>query len=253
MPPEPVDPAIRTTALVSGGKDSIYAAYLASTQGWPLGELLVMEPEDPDSWLFHTPNLALVDLQARAWDVPVRRVKVPSSDPDGETRALREALVHGGGPVSVGAIASSFQWARVLRAADAVSRRVYAPLWRVAPGRVLEAELQAGLDIRIVQVAAEGLDASLLGQRLTPDLLAALRERGRAGPGLHLAGEGGEYETVVVDAPFFAARIAIDETETETRGALARWAIRRAHLEPKGSTAGGPHPTRTGDPNATRA
>ncbi len=51
------------SALVSGGKDSIYAAYLAETQGWPVDELVVLRPEDPESMMFHTPNLDLVELR----------------------------------------------------------------------------------------------------------------------------------------------------------------------------------------------
>lgn len=222
-----------TTALVSGGKDSIYAAYLASTQGWPLAELLVMEPENPDSWMFHTPNLSLVNLQGRAWNVPVRRVRLPSTDAKGETDALEHALEGGEGPVSVGAVASSFQWARVLRAADAVHRRVYAPLWRVDAGRVVREEIAAGLHFRLVQVAAEGLDASWLGEPLTLARLEQIEKMSRAGPALNPAGEGGEYETLVLDAPFFSARIVVDESVMTSRGPLARWEVRRAHLEPK--------------------
>ncbi len=234
MPPNASTVPARTTALVSGGKDSIYAAYLAEMQGWPVRELLVMEPSDRDSWLFHTPNLKMVDLQGSSWSKPVRRVKVPAADAEQETFALRDALAGGHGPVSVGAIASSFQWARVLRAADGSARRVYAPLWRVEPGRVVREELEAGLDIRIVQVAAEGLSADWLGQRLTPTLLEEIERRSATGLAVNPAGEGGEYETLVVDAPFFSSRLIIDEAETLARGPLVQWTVNRAHLEPKG-------------------
>lgn len=222
-----------TTALVSGGKDSLYAAYLAEMQGWPVRELLVMEPADPDSWLFHTPNLPMVDLQGRAWAKAVRRIPVTGTGPDAETHALRGALAGERGPVSVGAIASSFQWARVLSAAYDAGRRVYAPLWRVDPNRVVREEIAAGFDIRLVEVAAEGLPAEWLGERLTDAMVANIRDRSAGGPPVHVAGEGGEYETLVLDAPFFSSRIVVDEAETVRRGAQTRWIIRKAHLEPK--------------------
>ncbi len=226
----------RTTALVSGGKDSVYSAYLAECQGWPVHELLVMVPEDPDSWMFHTPNLHLVRWQATAWGKELRTWPVRAGDSDAETVALEEALRVGGqGPVSVGAIASSFQWSRVLRAADAVGRRIYAPLWRVDPVRVVAEEIAAGLDIRLVQVAAEPLGADWLGERLDADRVQRLVGLSRSGPAVHPAGEGGEYETLVVDAPFWHSRLSIDRARTEWRGGSARWAIEEAHLVPHGT------------------
>ncbi len=147
------------TALVSGGKDSIYAAYLASTQGWPVDELLTLLPSDAESMLFHTPNLPLVALQARAWGKRHRSEPVGTPGEAGELAALERALAGDLGPVVVGAIASSYQWARVVRIADRLGRRVYAPLWRVDPARVGRGERAAGRDIRLVHLAAAPLAA----------------------------------------------------------------------------------------------
>jgi diphthine-ammonia ligase len=220
------------TALVSGGKDSIYAAYLCDAQGWPVDELVTVRPHDPASMLFHTPNLDLVRLQAEAWGKRHREVDVEGTDAAAEQDALDRAVRHGSGPVVVGAIESSYQWARVVAAADRCGRRVFAPLWRVAADRVVRAEIEAGLDIRLVHLAAEPLTPELLGARLDPGLLAELDRRSRTVRRLHLAGEGGEYESLVVDAPFFRARIAIDGADREVRGSVARLAIRAAHLVP---------------------
>ena len=231
-------PAPTLTALVSGGKDSIYAAYLAATQGWPIQELLVLAPSDPDSWMFHTPNLGLVDLQARALGVPVRRVSVAAGDESTELETLARALGEGGrGAVSVGAIASSYQWTRVLRVADRVGRRIYAPLWRVDPVRVVREEIAAGLDIRFVRVAAEGLGEEWLGRRLDGPALEALATLGVRGPKVHPAGEGGEFETAVLDAPFFRERIDIERAHVERRGAAWTWTVDAAHLAPKAPPA----------------
>ncbi len=219
-----------TTALVSGGKDSIYAAYLADTQGWPVDELLTVRPSDPDSMMFHTPNLDLVALQAEAWGKGHREVRVPPGDPAAELAALAAELRGGRGPVVVGAIASSFQWSRLVRIGDRLGRRVYAPLWRKDPSRVVRAEIDAGLDIRFVHLAADGLTPELLGTRLDGPALADLERRGRAVAGLHVAGEGGEYETLVVDAPFFSARIELDRTERVLAGSTSRLNVSSAHL-----------------------
>lgn len=221
------------TALVSGGKDSLYAAYLADTQGWPVDELVTLRPDDPESMLFHTPNLDLVALQARAWGRAHRIVPTHGRDEAAELAALERALAGGRGPVVAGAIASSYQWARLLRVADRVGRRVYAPLWRVAPERVVREEISAGLDIRFVHLAADPLPPDWVGTRLDAARLAELERRSDGGRRMNVAGEGGEYETLVVDAPFFSHRLEIDRARTTVTSATARLDISSAHLKRK--------------------
>jgi diphthine-ammonia ligase len=224
------------TALVSGGKDSIYAAYLADTQGRTVDELVTVRPNEPDSMMFHTPNLDLVALQAEAWGKRHRSVPVHGTGEAAEFEALRRAIDGSDGWVVAGAIESSYQWARLLEVARRAGRPVYAPLWRKDPARVVRAEIAAGLDIRFAHVAAETLGPDWLGRRLD---LAALEELERVSATVrrtHVAGEGGEFETLVVDAPFFRSRIAIDSTNRREGSSASGWVVDRAHLEPKGST-----------------
>jgi diphthine-ammonia ligase len=221
------------TALVSGGKDSIYAASLCEAQGWPVEELVTIQPADPDSMLYHTPNLEWVRLQAAAWGTRHRVVTARGADEAAELAALAEAVSEGDGPVVAGAIESSFQWARLVRVADAAKRRVFVPLWRKSADRVVRAEIDAGLDIRLVHLAAEGLTPDLLGRRLDLALLEEIGRRSSRGPRVHPAGEGGEYETLVVDAPFFSRRLELEEVTPIVSGATARLEVRRARLAEK--------------------
>ncbi len=221
------------TALVSGGKDSLYAAYLADTQGRTVDELVVLRPDDGDSLMFHTPNLEWVALQAEAWGKAHRSVPVRGRGEAAELTALEAAVRGPFGWIVAGAIESSFQWSRLLEVAGRVGRPLYAPLWRKDPGRVVREEIAAGLDIRIVHVAAERLGPELLGRRLDLALLAELEQRRAGGRGAHVAGEGGEYETLVLDAPFFSSRIEVDDAEPVVAPSSASWAVRRAHLVPK--------------------
>ena len=229
------------TALVSGGKDSVYAAYLCDTQGWPVDELLTLRPDDPESMMFHTPNLDLVALQAEAWGRRHRVVPVAGGDEAAELRALEAALAGERGPVVTGAIASSYQWARLVRIADRTHRRLYAPLWRKAPYRVVTEEIDAGLDIRLVHLSADGLPLDWVGSRLDRARLDELERLSEGGRRMHVAGEGGEYETLVVDAPFFRARLEVDRAVRTITGSTARLDISNAHLKTKeGYDASGP-------------
>jgi asparagine synthase (glutamine-hydrolysing) len=74
----------------------------------------------------------------------------------------------------------------------------------------------------MTRIAADGLTAEWLGKRLTDgdvDRLVALNKR----LGINVAGEGGEFETIVLDGPIFAAPIEISfekAMESENRGEL---------------------------------
>jgi diphthine-ammonia ligase len=224
---------VTVTALVSGGKDSVYAAYLADVQGWPVDELLTVRPEDPESMMFHMPNLDLVALQAEAWGRRHRVVRAAGSEEAAELEALERALRGSRGPVVAGAIASSYQWSRLLRVADRVGRRLYAPLWRKEPARVVREEISAGLDIRFVHLAADPLPADWVGGRLDGPRLVDLERRTEGGRRMNLAGEGGEYETAVLDAPFFYSRVEIGESRRTVTGSTARLDILSAYLKRK--------------------
>ncbi|EQD45866.1 ATP binding protein, partial [mine drainage metagenome] len=160
-------------------------------------------------------------------------VRVPGPSSEADSERLETALRTSSGPIVAGAIASSYQWSRLLKVASRLNRRAYLPLWGKEAATVVRAEISAGLDIRIVHVAAEPLTPDLLGLRLDPDRLADLECRGRGKTPVNVAGEGGEYETLVVDAPFFARRIVVESAETVADGSAARWVVRSAHLAPK--------------------
>ena len=223
---------MRVAALFSGGKDSTYAAYVAMQRGWDLTHLLSIFPADRDSMLFHVPNLHVTALVAEAMRRPLVTEEAKEGE-DGELAALRRIFhrvdVDG---VVVGAIASDYQHERVNRVADESGLRVFAPLWRLDPRYLIREYLAAGFEIVFSSVSAEGLDARWLGrrwdERTVEDLLTLQRSRG-----IHPCGEGGEFETLVLDAPFFDRRIEIVRAESRWSGTSGVWQVVEARLVPK--------------------
>ncbi len=223
---------MRVACLFSGGKDSTYAAYVAMQRGWEVASILTIRPADPDSMMFHVPNLALTALQAEAMGLP-RIEETAKPGEDGELDALREAFrraeVDG---IVVGAIASDYQHSRVNRVAAESGLRVFAPLWRQDPARLVHDYLAAGLRIVFSSVAADGFDASWLGRvwdaQTVEDLLTLHRTRG-----IHPCGEGGEFETLVLDAPFFHRAIEVLEATPRWEGSAGTWQVTRAQLVDK--------------------
>jgi diphthine-ammonia ligase len=228
---------VTVSALVSGGKDSIYSAYLADTQGLTVDELVVLAPADPESMMFHTPNLSMVALQAEAWGKRSRVVPVTGGSESAEGAAVREALAGAQGPVVTGAIASAYQWSRLQSVTFSLGRPLYAPLWGKDPDRVVREEIGAGLDIRLIHLAAEPLTPELLGRRLDLELLHEIQRRSQEIRTVNVAGEGGEYETLVTDLPDWSRRLVLDRVDIEKAGATARLTVRQAHLESKVGTS----------------
>lgn len=73
--------------------------------------------------------------------------------------------------------------------------------------------LERGVNAIIIKVAAMGLEPRKhLGMTLAQ--IAPIVERLHVEHGINECGEGGEYETLVLDCPLFKKRIVIDKSET---------------------------------------
>ncbi len=232
---------MRLSALVSGGKDSIFSAYLCESHGWPIEELLTLHPADSDSMLFHTPNLSLVPLLARAWGKRYVRGEIHGAGEAAELTSLAEALSgvkdRGLDGVVVGAIQSSYQWSRVWLAASLSGLQVFAPLWRASQEEVLREICAVGMEARIISVASEPLTEDLLGRRIDDDLIRKLADLSKSVRAFNVSGEGGEYETLVMDAPFFGARVEIRSSHIYRSGSQATLVIDEASLVDRATPA----------------
>ena len=203
---------MRLAALFSGGKDSAFAAYLATQMGHEIRFLVNIMPQVESSWIFHTPNLDAMPYMAEAMDIPLIRVDSDGTE-QGDMDALRDALdgldIDG---VAVGALWSDYQWDRMNLILGDLDLVMVAPLWRKDQDMAYDEMVNAGIDAVIVGVFAEGLDEGWLGRRLDPDTkkdLLALRDR----YGVSIMGEGGEYESMVLDSPMFRKRLNIVSSE----------------------------------------
>ncbi len=207
---------MKFAALVSGGKDSIFAIQKALEAGHEVTDLISIIPARDDSYMYHSINLHMVELISEASEIPLIQQEssgIKELELDDLTLALKKVDVDG---VTVGAIESQYQASRVQKICDSLDLEVYSPLWHRDPEELLK-EMAKVLDIRIVRVAADGMDESWLGRPINStsiEQLKALNHRRM----VHMAGEGGEYETVVLDAPFYKKRIEIVRSEIEWLG-----------------------------------
>ena len=232
-------------SLFSGGKDSSWALYRAMEEGLNVSRLLTVHP-DGDSYMYHTPATHLAALAAESVGIELVEVSpddfgaddVDDAGAQGDAElepmeaALRELAAEDGfdlAGVTAGAVESEFQTSRIQGMCDRLDIDLFAPLWQEDPVALAEAMLDAGFEIKIVQVAAYGLDESWLGRTYDREALAELRELTEE-YGVHPLGEGGEFETFVVDGPHMSRRIAL-EYETVWEGDRGHIDVTDAWLE----------------------
>lgn len=224
--------AVRVACLFSGGKDSTYAAYVAMQRGWEVTSLLTIRPADPESMMFHVPNLPVTALQSEAMGIPLLEETAERGEA-GELDALRRIFRRTDADgVVVGAIASDYQHSRVNRIAAELGLRTFAPLWRHDPTQLVHDYVAAGMRVVFSSVSADGFDASWLGRAWDAKTVADLLELHRT-RGIHPCGEGGEFETLVLDAPFFQKAIEVLEATPIWRGSSGVWRVDRAALVDK--------------------
>jgi diphthine-ammonia ligase len=222
-------------SLFSGGKDSSWALYRALERGLNVTRLLTVHPGD-DSYMYHVPATNLASLAAESIGLDLTEVRpddlgaATATDAgeqgDAELEPLEAAMrdlladrdVAG---VTAGAVESEFQTSRIEGMCKRLDIGLFAPLWQRDPLALGQEILDAGFEIRVVQVAAAGLDESWLGRRLDEDALSDLADLSES-HGVHPLGEGGEFETLVTDGPHMSRPIELDaETVWEgTRGHL---------------------------------
>ncbi len=223
---------MKLAALFSGGKDSTYAARLAEKGGHEVSIFACMRPARGDSYMFHGVNIHLAPLLAEAQGKPLASAP-GSGEKEKEVEELKHLveLLDVEGVVS-GAIASKYQRDRVNQICADLGIAHLSPLWGKDPQEVLEAEIRSGMEIIMVHVAANGLDRGWLGRRIDLRAAAELAKLGER-YGLNVCGEGGEYESLVVDAPWFGKRLEIEKAEVVWEGTSGTYAVRGAHLAPK--------------------
>jgi ABC transporter with metal-binding/Fe-S-binding domain ATP-binding protein len=194
---------MKLACLFSGGKDSTYALYLTLKEGHEVAYLVSVFPESPESYMFHYPMIEKTIEQAEA--IGIKHIIVRTKgEKEKELEDLKNALsrLDVDGVVS-GAIASNYQKSRIDRIAKELGIASLAPLWHKDEERLLKEQIDSGFEIIITHVAAQGLDKSWIGRKIDRKALEELKKI-REKYQINLSGEGGEFETLVLDCPLFS-------------------------------------------------
>lgn len=223
---------MKFVALISGGKDSFFNILQCKLNGHQLVALANLHPADKrndeiDSFMFQTVGHSVIDYYEECVGVPLHKRAITGGSTNvaleyvptqhDEIEDLYELLkevkkahpdVEG---VSCGAILSHYQRTRVENVCDRLGLTSLAYLWQLDQSELMNAMCDLGLDARLVKVAAIGLTEKHLG-KLISEMCPILTKLNQMYD-VHVCGEGGEFETLVLDAPFFLKQLHIVSLE----------------------------------------
>lgn len=203
---------MKVAVLFSGGKDSCRTVHFCLQEGHEVKYLVTMIPEREDSWLFHYPNIRLTELSAEAIGI-THVTKGTSGRRDEEIKDLRKVLgILDVDAVACGGLFSEYQRNAFRRVCGGLGLRLLTPFWHVDPEEFLKETIDLGFEVMIVGVYAEGFDRSWLGRIIDLELIEELKELNEKFD-VSLVGEGGEYETLVLDGPIFKSRLQITDSK----------------------------------------
>lgn len=223
---------MRVAVLATAGKDSTLALHQVMKEDFDVHFLVSMIPQRRDSWMFHYPNMHLIDYFAEAVEIPLVKA---------ETSGIKEREVEDLGSLIAkldveglvsGAVASNYQRTRIERVCKKLRLQSIMPLWHKDEMDILNEILNLRFKTIITAVSAYGFSQEWLGTEINRETVEALMELNRL-YGVSLVGEGGEYETFVLDANFFKKRIEIVEADKVWEKENGYLIIRKANLKKK--------------------
>ncbi len=207
---------MKCAVLFSGGKDSTFAAYLIKRYGNNISCLITIISKNPDSYMFHTPSILQVKKQAKVMSIPIiiQNTKgIKEEELNDLKLAIQKAKVeYNVDAVVTGAVESAYQASRVQKICDNLNLECFNPLWQKDQIELLNDIIAEKFKVILTGVFALPLNDSWLGLEIDENFIKEiikLFKKYKINP----AGEGGEYETFVVNCPLFSRELTIKDTK----------------------------------------
>jgi len=225
----------RIGILFSSGKDSCLALHTMKKMNYTVECLITIKSKNKDSWMFHTPNIDMAELQAKAMEIPIL-IQETAGEKEKELKDLEAALQNAKNKyhiegVATGALFSSYQRDRIEKVCDKLGLKVFSPLWHMDQEEEMNTLVDSGFEFILSSIAADGLDKSWLGKVITKDDVKKLSKLNKKN-GINIAFEGGEAESFVIFCPEFKRRLKIEDSEIIMENkCTGRFIIKKIKLE----------------------
>jgi asparagine synthase (glutamine-hydrolysing) len=211
---------LRSAVLFSGGKDSCLALDYALKHTL-VKCLIIMQSKNVESYMFHTPNIQWAKTQAEATGIPYI-IQITAGEKEKELKDLEDAIKkvktkYKVQAIVTGAIESIYQASRVQTITNNLGMECFNPLWQKDQIELLEELIQKKYEIIISSIAADGFSEKWLGRKIDEATISELTFLSKKF-GFNPAFEGGEAESMVLNAPFFKKRLIIKKAKNIMTG-----------------------------------
>jgi diphthine-ammonia ligase len=212
---------MKLASLFSGGKDSVYSAYLEQKNGHSIECLITLISKNKESYMFHTPSIEMTTFQANSINIPLLMHKtngIKEEELKDLENAIKKAIkkykIEG---IITGAIKSVYQASRIQNICNKLNIKCINPIWQIDEITYLNELIKNKFKVIITGVYAYPLNESWLGREINSQFIkdvTVLREKYK----IHPAGEGGEFETFVLDCPMFRKPLNIESYKNISEG-----------------------------------
>lgn len=184
------------------------ALHWAILQGMDVPVLATIYPER-GSELFHYPCIELTKLQADSMGLEIMVSEAKGDELSALKKLIKDASKeHGIKALIIGVLESDYQRMRIAQVALELGLKLYTPLWRRDPVAYMEELLELGIKYAISSISTMGLSPRYVGRVIDECLLKEILALSKR-YGFHPSFEGGEAETIVLEAPLFKSPISI--------------------------------------------
>lgn len=190
----------------SGGKDACLALYHAVQAGGVPKYLFTMLAEGGERSRAHGLTLELLERQAEALGIPLVTGAASWDSYEeiflAQLRRFKEEGIEAGvfGDID---LEGHLEWEEMV--CDKVGLDAFLPLWKRPRRELVEEFVDLGFQAVIVVVKEEQMDSRFLGQVLDRPLLDELEKEG-----IDVAGENGEFHTVITGGPLFKHPVDVE-------------------------------------------
>ncbi|MGD6810178.1 MAG: diphthine--ammonia ligase [Candidatus Bathyarchaeia archaeon] len=208
---------------LSGGKDSVYALYMALKEGLNVKHLMFIQTGGKA----HLENKQMIDLISEATGIPAIVVGKKPQD-------VGKALHKLGADMLVSGVTTTPEHLDYYRGIlDPIGVKQYAPLFGKDPIMGLDEMQQLGFKCLIIEVdTALGANKEWLGKVIDKNILDEIKQRVTEKK-INPIGEWGEYHTLVVDCPIYKEKIAVERAKMEWKNTKGYYIIKKATLQSK--------------------
>lgn len=204
---------MKVAVMYSGGKDSTMALNYALEQEWDVQALISVKPKSTESFLYQYATVEWTRLSSEALGIPVIHIKSEKIGAKDEADELEDTFKN----LQVGAILmggvglQETQIREIKRVAAKFGINIIVPYQNYTSGELFERTVSSGFDIMLTDVATDGLGPEWLGKKLNKSNADEFKRLSKKF-GFDVLGEGGYYNTFVVDGPIFKKKIEVLKT-----------------------------------------